>query len=1756
MALVVVLVSTGTLVSVAASVVTDTPARATPVIETSPAVWSLGQSDGVDPNLTCGQWLESTPPPGTVSATVVLSGAGGGGGSYDHGSSPDGGTGAEVSTQFTITPADGAVSVNLGCGGPSTSWSTGLTPPPGGAGYSDGGSINAPEASGGGPLYGGAGGGSSGLCLQGGSGPCTTPLVVAAGGGGAGGENDCLLHPSAGWGGSGWGNVATVTSGHYTVEPGAGGQTGNDGDGGDGGGAAGGGGGDPDGYPGGGPVAGAGGVGGQRDSSDFLGSGGGAGGGFAGGGGGGGDACMTGGAAGGGGGGGSSAIDTSYLVPGSDSFSAGTYAYGGLGSSNANYSTVVCPEDNNAALASGCPGYITLTWTIEPLVFDVTQLDSNHTVPASTTADTGPFFVHVRRQDGSLYTTGSFTISLTAAGATGTQGVDWGFAPTERGTFEPPGTTVTTSGGVASFWFGDDHAGDHVTVTASDNAEQCGVQCLSGQVAAPAVVPGPPAVFTVTGSAQAQVTASATADAGPFTVTVEDALGNPVTGGTYTVDLSATDAGPGAGTRYGFATTSGGAFQAGTPTVHTADGTATFWFGDENAVTPSLVASDPADQCDGARCTKGTLAGPQVVAGPASAFVITGQDTHATEPASDKASGGPYAVQVSDAFGNRVTTGTYTVTLSATGATGTAGSTYGFAAADDADFEPTPATVTTSAGTATFWFGDETAGDAPTLTASDAGTQCGGNHCTSATVTAPTVVAAPPTRFAFTQYDPARTEPASATATTGRFTVAVEDRFHNIDTAGSYTVTLSATGVSGTEGTDYGFADTEGGTFGGPPATITTVDGIGTGVFWFGDEKAGDHPVLTASDAGTQCGDVACSSDSVDAPTVVPGPPVSFVITRHDSHATEPGSSSADEGPYTVAVEDALGNLVTTGSYTVTLTASGASGTEGTNYGFSDTQGGAFQGSPATVTTTGGLADFYFGDEKAGDFPTITVEDTSDQCGGTTCAPDSVVAPEVVPGPATRFVVASQDQAAGTPASATANAGPFTVSVEDSVGNLVPTGSYTVSLTATGVTGTEGTTYGYAHTDGGTFQESPVTVTTSGGTATVWFGDETAGDVPTLVASDAGTQCGGSPCASTSVPAPPITAAAAHAFVLTEVDTAAEEPASATANGGPYQVSVEDVFGNLVTTGSYTVSLGATSVTGTEGTDYGFATAEDGTFQSAPATATTSGGQATFWFGDGTGGDHPQLTVSDGGTQCSGSACVGDQTDAPPISGATSFVIGEIPPFSNNQASDRATIGPGYLEVLDAQDQLVTAGTYSVTLTATGVTGTEGTNYGFSTTQHGSFLTAPTTVTTTDGQAVVWFGDETPDDHPVLVASDTGTQCGGVACTSSSVAGPTIAGSPSRFILTQVDRHPDEPASVVANGGPWTVSVEDRFGTVVADGEYAVTLTATGATGTQGTDFGFATAEGGHELGPHATVTTSGGDATFWFGDSTAGDRPTVVVSDSSAQCAGLTCSPDDHRAATIVDGMTVPAAPARATIGVAYSTTLSVDGGTAPYSWSIASGQLPVGLHLNGSDGSIAGTPSAVGVSRVVVRVLDARGLVITVPETLSVLGGTTPATGYWEVGSDGGIYTHGDVGFFGSMGGAHLTAPVVGMAATPSDDGYWEVGSDGGIFTFGDARFYGSMGGLHLNEPIVGMAPTPDGHGYWLVASDGGIFTFGDAPFLGSEGGQHRNAPAVGMAAPTGASGYWLIGADGGITTFGALGFFGSEAGGPLNAPVVGGA
>jgi large repetitive protein len=112
--------------------------------------------------------------------------------------------------------------------------------------------------------------------------------------------------------------------------------------------------------------------------------------------------------------------------------------------------------------------------------------------------------------------------------------------------------------------------------------------------------------------------------------------------------------------------------------------------------------------------------------------------------------------------------------------------------------------------------------------------------------------------------------------------------------------------------------------------------------------------------------------------------------------------------------------------------------------------------------------------------------------------------------------------------------------------------------------------------------------------------------------------------------------------------------------------------------------------------------------------------------------------------------------------------------------------------------------------------------------------------------------------------------------------------------------------------------------------------------------------------------------------------------------------------------------------VNVAYSQTLSANGGTGPYTWAVLNpALLPTGISLNSSTGVLSGTPSVATTANFVVQVTDAsagtatRALSIVVhpavtvgtsslpvgqvglsySQTLSVLGGVAPFS--WAVQS-----------------------------------------------------------------------------------------------------------------------------------------------------------
>ncbi|EOC1305076.1 autotransporter domain-containing protein [Cronobacter dublinensis] len=89
-----------------------------------------------------------------------------------------------------------------------------------------------------------------------------------------------------------------------------------------------------------------------------------------------------------------------------------------------------------------------------------------------------------------------------------------------------------------------------------------------------------------------------------------------------------------------------------------------------------------------------------------------------------------------------------------------------------------------------------------------------------------------------------------------------------------------------------------------------------------------------------------------------------------------------------------------------------------------------------------------------------------------------------------------------------------------------------------------------------------------------------------------------------------------------------------------------------------------------------------------------------------------------------------------------------------------------------------------------------------------------------------------------------------------------------------------------------------------------------------------------------------------------------------------------------VTPGVTLAVTPASgalppATTGSAWSQTVAVSGGTAPYRWQL-SGALPAGLTF--SDGSLKGTPTTAGSSAFTLTATDANGVAVQAAYTLQI--------------------------------------------------------------------------------------------------------------------------------------------------------------------------
>ena len=95
------------------------------------------------------------------------------------------------------------------------------------------------------------------------------------------------------------------------------------------------------------------------------------------------------------------------------------------------------------------------------------------------------------------------------------------------------------------------------------------------------------------------------------------------------------------------------------------------------------------------------------------------------------------------------------------------------------------------------------------------------------------------------------------------------------------------------------------------------------------------------------------------------------------------------------------------------------------------------------------------------------------------------------------------------------------------------------------------------------------------------------------------------------------------------------------------------------------------------------------------------------------------------------------------------------------------------------------------------------------------------------------------------------------------------------------------------------------------------------------------------------------------------------------------------------------------AQVQTAYTAALTASGGKPPYSWSIAENDLPPGLFLNSTVGTVSGTPTAPGTFSIMANLQDSDGLSASAELSLSVSGSATPATSSGSDSANAGTTT-----------------------------------------------------------------------------------------------------------------------------------------------------
>ena len=715
---------------------------------------------------------------------------------------------------------------------------------------------------------------------------------------------------------------------------------------------------------------------------------------------------------------------------------------------------------------------------------------------------------------------------------------------------------------------------------------------------------------------------------------------------------------------------------------------------------------------------------------------------------------------------------------------------------------------------------------------------------------------------------------------------------------------------------------------------------------------------VTATDAANQTASAAYTlAVAVQAP--VAGAVSTTVAANSTAHAVTLALSGGTATSVAIVTAPAHGTATASGTGIVYTPTAGYSGSDSFTYTATNASGTS---APATVTITVNAPTLVVA-PASGPLPAATVGTaygaTLTSTGGT--APYGYSATGLPAG----ITLAADGTLSGTPT--TAGSYTVTVAVTDANG-AIGTATYTLEVSVQApVAGAVSTTVAANSTanavtlalSGGTATSVAVVTAPTHGTATVSgtgisytpSAGYSGSDSFTYTATNAsGTSAPAT--VTVTVTAPTLVVAPASgplpaatvgtAYTATLTSSGGTAPYGYTATGLPAGVTLASngtLSGTPTTAGSYTVTVAVTDVSGATGTaTYTLTVAVQAPVAGAVSTTVVANSTANAVTLALSGGAATSVAVAT--TPAHGTATVSgtdiSYTPSAGYSGSDSFT------YTATNAS--GTSAPATVTVTVTAPTLVVAPASGPLPAAT-----VGTAYG-------------ATLTSTGGTAPYGY-------------SATGLPAGITLAADGTLSGtPTTAGS---YTVTV--------AVTDANGaiGTATYTLEVSVQAPVA-GAVSTTVAANSTANavTLALSGGTATSVAVVTAPTHGTATVSGTGISYTPSAGYSGsDSFTYTATNASGTSAPATVT-------VTVTAPTLVVAPASgplpaATVGTAYTATLTSSGGTAPYGYT-ATG-LPAGVTL-ASNGTLSGTPTTAGSYTVTVAVTDVSGATGTATYTLTV--------------------------------------------------------------------------------------------------------------------------------------------------------------------------